>query len=173
VAKATYTPRERRLVADYASLFWAGRRVIFNPRLGPVPLESVRALTPNVPAKALSGYRRYPDALVDLGASVLMVEAKLIASGAAIGMLEEYLMLWASTNDYGDLHGKPITGCILTAFVDPIARQLADSHGFMWLVYAPSWIMTDLMSAEFNLSPPFVAGLSSTLQSGGSSSGTP
>ena len=172
MAKKAYTPRERRLVADYAALTWAGKRIIFNPRLGPVPLQTPRLLTPAVPPQALAGYRRYPDALVDLGSNVLMVEAKIIASGAAVGMLEEYLLLWSNTTEYGDMHGKPIQGAILTAFVDPFCKQIALEHGFLWLVYAPSWIMSDLMSSEFNLSPPFVSGLTSTLQDGGSSSGT-
>lgn len=159
-------------MAEYADMRWPTSRKIFNPRLGPAPLEVSRQLPPNVPPKALSGFRRYPDALIDLGESVLMVEAKVIASGGAIGMLEEYLLMWQDTDEYGDLHGKPIQGAILTAFVDPYARKQADLHGYLWLVYAPSWIMADLMSSEFNLSPPFVAGMASTLLPGGSSDGT-
>jgi len=168
MANRVYTARERRLLAEYGAFNWKGARVIYNPRLGPVPLQAIGMLAPNVPAAALSSYRRYPDALVIWPDRILMVEAKIIASGGAVGMLEEYLLLWPNSPDYQAEVLKPIQGAILTAFTDPIARQLAASHGMQWLIYSPSWIQADLMSSTFNMAPAKVSGLGSTLQDGGS-----
>ncbi len=148
-------------------MHWRSGRIVFNPRLGPVPLELQRMLPPNINPKALSSYRRYPDAIVGFADHVLMVEAKIIASGGAVGMMEEYLLLWKQTTEYGGLHKLPVTAAILTALTDPLAKQIALDHGMQWLVYSPGWILTDLMSSTFNITPPVVPGQASTLEARG------
>lgn len=152
----TYTPRERRLLSEFLSFNYPRARVITNVRLGPYPLQTARPLPPNVPATALSSFRRYADAIVIEPAQLTIIEAKIINAPVAVADLLLYKRLLPMTPDLAQYIHLPVRLLIVAAINDPILEQIAQEQGITTITFTPSWVYDDLMQTSFNTRPPLI-----------------
>jgi len=106
-------------------------------RLGPYPVKGAGAL--------LGVVQKWVDAVVYDGEQVWLIEAKLKRDIGVVSQLNHYRRVFRETPEFTELHAKPIRAKILMPFDDPAIRQEAQLNNIEYEVFAPEWVMKELV----------------------------
>jgi len=147
----SYQRRELRLLGEFLAATYPNAQIGNNVRLGDYPLQLAGALPPGVSKKALSGYRRYVDAVVKLPDKVILVEAKITLDVDAAASLELYAKLWPDTPELAPWTKLPVQLLIVAAIIDPVVKQLAEAKGITVVQYRPAWLQTTDLRSDVNV----------------------
>jgi hypothetical protein len=136
----TYTPAERRLLGEWLAQYHAEDVVVTHAYLGPLnsPLLNT-SLTPQE-INMLGLRRRWADAVILYDDHVEIVEAKVVSDPFVIAQIELYLSLFNQTIEFKNYWGKPLTGIIVAAVLDPSISALIRSKGLKEITYKPAWV---------------------------------
>ena len=150
-AHRPYVQRERRLMGEYLAATYPHDRVITGFRLGPTPILAGGNVPPGVSERYLSSWLLRADAIVMVGPEWQVWEVKNVATGAAIGQVEEYAMLLLQSPEYLAQHGGLVSRHILAGGITPSAMQMATQRGINVTLYAPPWYYADAANLGANL----------------------
>lgn len=147
----TYQRRELRLLGEWLAATYPNAIISNNVRLGDYPIHLAGALPAGMSKKALSGYRRYVDAVVKLPEKVLLVEAKITLDVDAAASLELYKELWPDTPEYDAWTKLPVELVIVAAIIDPVVKRLAEQKGVTVIQYSPPWLSVSDVASDANV----------------------
>jgi hypothetical protein len=108
-----------------------------------------KALSP-AKQKAFGVWNSWADARVYTGTEVLLVEAKIVATGTAYGEVMDYLDSYPTSTDYKQFTGKPIRGVVLAAYVKDRTRMLFAKYNIQTVIFTPSWAADTLSNKVFS-----------------------
>jgi len=127
------------LLSEWLALYHRDARVFHNLRLGPAPAVP-RGFVPSPEIERMLKRRnRYADAVVVTPAELLVVEAKMDPSSAAIGQVLDYADLVTSSPELAPYASLQIVPVVLWPADDPIAHRRAAALGVRVEIYTPSW----------------------------------
>jgi hypothetical protein len=139
--KRDWTPREMRLVAEYAARTWPEGGYWTNFRLGPPIVRDAGRFASDAEARMASqAFRRWVDLLVVEPHRLIVCEAKIVAAPGALAQIEVYLDLVAATPELAPYSDRPAVGMFLCAVPDPTVTALATRKGFEVVVFHPPWV---------------------------------
>ncbi len=138
---------ETRLLMDYLSAAYSGRRWMTNIRVGPIEPHVPRAGLTDSQKKILGAYRRYADAVVPLEGRLVVVETTMFKAVQKIGPLLEYVDLVPQTPELAEFAGWPVVGELVSPIPDPRAEALCRNVGLAFRVYVPDWL--DQFTAQY------------------------
>jgi hypothetical protein len=106
---------------------------------------------PLTPAQqnAFGVWNSWADARVFTGTEVLLVEAKIVATGTAYGEILDYLDQYPSSTDYKQFSGFSIRGVVLAAYVKDRTRMLFSNYGIQTVIFTPVWASDTLSNKVF------------------------
>ena len=108
-----------------------------------------KALSPSQ-QKAFGVWNSWADARVFTGTEVLLVEAKIVATGTAYGEILDYLDQYASSTDYKQYSAYPVRGVVLAAYVKDRTRMLFSDYGIQTVIFTPVWAGDTLANKVFS-----------------------
>lgn len=122
---------------------------IYELRLGPTT-QNVPGiqLTPAIEAM-LRRANWYADLVGMVGHELWVVEAKVVATPAAVGQLEFYRTLITSTPELGQWRDRLIVPILLVAVDDDAVHQFALGKGIRVEQFAPAWVENYLVQKHF------------------------
>jgi hypothetical protein len=136
-----YTPREMRLVSEYAAITWPNGGYWTHKRLGPPITNSAgQYMTQDEAAAVGSVFRRWADLIAVEPTQLIVCEGKMIAQPGAVSQLELYMDLIATTPELEPYSDRQIVGRLLCAIPDPATTALAARHGITVAVFRPPWV---------------------------------
>lgn len=151
MAQARNAPvqRESDLLGRFLGVRYAGKRVIVNVRLGPIPLIPGVSDVPGLPWNALHNFRRWADAVVLEPDRATIIEAKTIADPGLPSTLHLYRALWKRTPEYAQYSGLPVRLLAVVAFDDPVLTAIARTFDVETVVFTPADIAAELANTYF------------------------
>jgi hypothetical protein len=148
--RASRTEREAGLLGRFLATRFTTDRVIFNVRLGPIPLIPGVSDIPGLPWNALQNFRRWADAVVIQPDKVRIIEAKTIMDPGLPSTLELYKLLWLRTPEYQAFRALDVVLMAVVAFDDPVLSAIARRHGVEVVVFTPPDIAAELAAKYFS-----------------------
>lgn len=120
----------------------------YEMRLGPTPLvQGYLQVTPAIAAMMMRA-NRYADLIGPTATQLLVVEAKMVATPAAISQLTHYVNLVYGSpirDQYVNLSIQPV---LVWAVDDQVVHQMATAAGIRVDVFAPQWA-ADYLASQF------------------------
>jgi len=114
-------------------------------RLGPLPDEVDK------------GYYkvtlRWVDAVVYRDRRILLIEAKMKPTSAAVGQLNLYEKLFPQTSEFSEFAHLPIDKMLLTTYVDKNVLEMCLDNNIIYQVYCPQWA-ADYLKEKYNMYVP-------------------
>jgi hypothetical protein len=108
-----------------------------------------KPLTP-AQQKAFGVWNSWADARLFSGTEVLLVEAKIVATGTAYGEIIDYLDQYPTSTDYKAYSQYPVRGVVLAAYVKDRTRMLFGKHGIQTIIFTPTWASSTLANKVFS-----------------------
>lgn len=136
-----YTPRTSRLLREYLVATYPHAQRIAEYHLTQGNPSAIAAAAGKVSPRFGGQTLGYPDAAVITPDEVQLWEAKDYLTGAAVGQIEAYGLLWPISVEAGEYPDHRLTLHILAARDNPPARQMAQARGIEVVIYAPQWYM--------------------------------
>lgn len=136
--------REGRLVNEYLREYYPTSAQWKRVRLGSVA-DPEEARIHNVRL-------RWADAIVDTGDEIIIIEAKIRATPAALAQLELYEDLFGQTPEFSQHWEKPRRLVVLAAAEDQDVRRLAQDKGMDFVLFRPNWIR-EYLYQRFDIKP--------------------
>jgi len=102
------------------------------PRLGPIATVEESRL--------FKSLMRFPDAIVWDGATIHIIEAKIVPGFGAIGQLEGYAELFQLTPEFAPYHAASKNLIVLVGQDDVQVRAMAQNKGMEFIVFDPVWV---------------------------------
>lgn len=99
--------------------------------------------------RAFGVWNSWADARVYTGTEVLLIEAKIVGTGAAYGELMDYLDQYPTSTDYSQFRPAPIRGVVVAAYVKDRTRMLFANYGVSTTIFTPSWAGDTLSNKIF------------------------
>lgn len=138
--KRQWQPREQRLVSEYLAATYPDYETRTRVRVGSVhPELKPESLEPGE-LRAMGVWRRWADAVVFLKTKLVLIEAKIRPSPAAIAEIELYARLLPLTPELADHRGKPIEKTLLFALEDPVIVAMARERDIKVVYFRPKWV---------------------------------
>jgi len=126
---------------------------VYEMRLGPTPLlNNGLPVTPRI-ANMLARANRYADLIGAVAGTILVVEAKVVATPAAISQLQLYVNLAYASPIRDQFPLLPITPVLVWAVDDPIVHQMAIAAGITVEVFSPPWVAAYLQNRFYPPQP--------------------
>ena len=91
--------------------------------------------------------RLWPDKILIEDGKVIIIEAKIKPTSAAIGQLNEYARLFPETPEFFFVKDYTIRKMILTTRPDRVIEEMAAASGIEYVVYLPDWLKFELEAA--------------------------
>ncbi len=118
---------EAMYVNKYVKEFYPKATVLGKTRVGAYPEGNA----------AYSVILGYPDKIILLPGLVIIVEAKIKPSSAAVGKLEFYGLNFLKTPGFEVYSGFKIELQLVTPIEDPAVREYAEGKGMKYIIYKP------------------------------------
>jgi len=135
-----WTPRESRLVAEWATQTYPNAHIRFRVSLGSLtPALLADGLTA-AELRMLGHSRRWVDAMIVEPNAVHLVEAKIRMSPGALEQLELYRRLFPLTPELAHLHHITPTLHAVFAVEAPDLSAIARERGVLVHTYHPAWV---------------------------------
>ncbi len=135
-----WTPRESRLVAEWAVASYPSAHIRFRVDVGNLtPALQGGDLTANE-LRALGRSRRWVDAMIVEPNAVHLVEGKIRLSPGALEQLELYRRLFPMTPELAHLHHLTPTLHLVFAIEDPVLTAIARERGVLVHIFHPPWV---------------------------------
>ena len=122
---------EKRLITEWLWQFHREHQQWKRIRLGQVPTRDM--------AQLYKVGLFWADAIVFDPPHLLIVEAKIRPSLAAIGQLEAYRELLKVTPEFEQFRGNPIRLVLLTTIEDRNVRRFCEDKGIEYIIFKPEW----------------------------------
>lgn len=143
------TQASTRLLHEWAVMQPWDQQPFYELRLGQTKQHTNGlALTPEL-EEMLRNSNWYADLVGPSQGVLLVIEAKIVASPAAIGQLEHYVQLVWSTPKLREFLNRPIVPVLLCAVDDSMIHQSAMNKGIRIEVFSPPWIQEYLKTKHF------------------------
>ena len=140
---------ETQLLAEWWATLPRGWPNRTHVNVGAAMLEyQGRALTPAQQA-AFGVWNDWADMRIFTGAEVWIVEAKIVATGAAYGQLLDYADEYPLSADYREFKPAPIVPIVLCAFERVRTAALFQRFGARTILFTPSWAGNSLARKVF------------------------
>lgn len=137
-----YTPRTTRLLREYLATHYPNATRIAEFHLTKPNPGAIARAGGDVSQRFGGEVMGYPDALVVLPHEVQLWEAKDSLTGAAIGQIEAYAMLWPLSVESAQYAGLPLTLHILAARAGQHYIEMAAAKNIDVVIYAPAWYVS-------------------------------
>ncbi len=135
-----WTPRESRLIAEWAIRTFPNGHVRFRVDLGNLkPALATTGLSPNE-LRALGRSRRWVDAMIVEPEVVHLAEAKIRLSPGALEQLELYRRLFPMTPELEHLRDRRLELHLVFAVEDPVLTAIARERGVKVHTFHPPWV---------------------------------
>jgi hypothetical protein len=139
VGKQVNAQREMTLLAEWLGTLPATWKSKTHVNAGAQVLQyHGQALTP-AQQKAFGVWNDWVDARVYTGSEVWIVEAKIVATGAAYGQLLDYLNQYRSSADYQKFAPAPIVGVVVCQAARGATTNLFAQYGIRTIIFSPSF----------------------------------
>jgi hypothetical protein len=139
-ASDKWAPRETAMVTEWVAKTFPMDRVIIRARVG-APDASLVEQVGEARADALSKvFKRWVDAVIIRPQEVILVEAKIRGTPAALGQLVAYRDLFRKTPEFRDVATRPTRLLLLTPWDDADLKDTAASLGIDVVNYRPPWL---------------------------------
>jgi hypothetical protein len=150
-------PWSTMLLREWAAARYPGIPLREQLRLGPTTSElNGRTVSPAM-QRAMSVFNWFSDGILVLDDQVLVIEAKLRATPAAVSQVEFYLQQMIRTPELQQFMNRPFVPLVLWAIDDPAVSAYARSRGVRVEVYTPAWIedwMSQVLYRTRRTNPP-------------------
>src|SRR5579862_69750 len=100
--------------------------------------------------RAFGVWNSWADARVFTGTEVLLVEAKIVATGTAYGEIMDYLDQYPTSSDYKQFSPKPIRGVVVAAYAKDRTRMLFSNYNIQTIIFTPTWAADTLSNKVFS-----------------------
>jgi hypothetical protein len=135
-----WTPREMRLVAEWAVKTYPGTDIRFRVSLGSLTAAlDVTGLTA-AELRLLGHSRRWVDCMIVEPGVVHLVEGKIRLSPGGLEQLELYRRLFPLTPELESLRSRAVELHLVFAVEDPVLSAIARDRGVRVHVYHPPWV---------------------------------
>jgi hypothetical protein len=165
-----WTPRESRLVAEWAIATYPAAIIRFRVSLGSLTSALTGSDLTADELRAIGHSRRWVDAMIVEPNAVHLVEAKIRLSPGALEQLELYRRLFPMTPELQHLHHLTPDLHLVFAVEDPVLTAIARERGVHVHTYHPAWVdeyLNELLARERRPTQP--RGLQSSLPLDGKS----
>lgn len=125
---------------DYLADRYPGRRWWTNVRVGPIDPHVPRPDLSEAQRKLMGAFRRYADAVVLDGDTLVIVETTIFKAVEKIGPLLEYARLLPQTPEFAEWRGLPIRAELVSPIPDQRAAELAGQVGITFVTWEPPWL---------------------------------
>lgn len=132
--------REPKFVSEYVLANYAGRRVVFNAPLGPIPSELVADVGEAAAIRLYRSWRPRVDAIIWDDDGVVLLEGKIDTPRNAIGDLLFYRPLWGVTPEYRPFWSAPLRLVLLTPWAPDWLEVVAKAYDVEMEIYTPGWL---------------------------------
>jgi hypothetical protein len=136
----TWQPAETRLVAEYLAVHYPDKRALQRVRVGRIPSELPQGGLSPEELRMLGVWRRWVDAVVFDGPTVLLIEAAIRPDPGDISQLDLYMRLFPTTPEFSDVRPADLRGGLVYAIDDPPVRSLARDRGYTVAIFRPPWV---------------------------------
>lgn len=128
---------EAKYVNEWLLLNYPNKPYWKRVHLGPLPKKTL--------ARMYLVTQRWADAVIKNGDSIVLVEAKLRPTAAAVGQLLLYKDLFRQTDMFREFWGFPLKLVFLTTREDKDIKAQCDAHDIDYVVYRPKWVIDYLV----------------------------
>ena len=136
----TWQPAETRLVAEYLAIHYPDARTLQRVRVGRIPSELPDGGLSPAELAMLGVWRRWVDAVVFDGLTVLLIEASIRPNPGKVSQLDLYMRLFPATPEFADYRAADLRGRLVFAMEDPVVCGLAAERGYTVAVFRPPWV---------------------------------
>ena len=137
------------LLREWAALKYPGYWLREQVRLGPTQSSLVNVQVSPALEAALRVWNWYADGVLVAPGEVLVIEAKVQPTPAAVGQVLFYLELMASTPELTASLSLPFVPMVLFAESDSRVTRFAQAKGVRVEIYTPAWIADYLTQVQF------------------------
>src|SRR5712691_5495791 len=135
-----WTPRESRLVAEWAALFFPHAELRTRVDLGDLKLAMDTTGLTAAELRAAGRSRRWVDLMVIEPRTVHLVEGKIRLEPGALEQLELYKELWPRTPEFAEHRDKQVELHLVFAIEDSVLTAIARRRGVLVHIYHPPWV---------------------------------
>jgi hypothetical protein len=137
------------LLREWAQVKYPGVRLAEQFRLGPTSAKLIGVEVSPALERALRVENWYADGILALANEVLIIEAKVKATPAAVGQVKFYQRLAFSTPELQPLMALPFVPVVLFAEDDTTVSNFCRQEGVRVELYTPPWIADYLTQVQF------------------------
>ena len=142
-------PWSTLLLREWAAKKYPGARLVEQFRLGPTSAKLVGVTVSPALERALRVENWYADGIITLANEVLIIEAKVKATPAAVGQVKFYQRQAFRTPELQPLMSLPFVPVLLFAEEDADVSQFCQQEGCRVEIYTPDWIADYLTQVQF------------------------
>ena len=135
-----WTPRESRLVAEWATQTYPTADIRFRVSLGAGRPALEDPTLSDAELRQIGVKRRWVDAMIVEPRTVHLVEAKIRLTPGGLEQLELYRHLFPLTPELANLRGRELQLHLVMAIPDPVLVTIARSRGVQVHVFKPAWV---------------------------------
>ena len=135
-----WEPREMRLVEDYCKEFYSGAKVLYRVRLGSAPLVVKSKFGKDRGERWFQPFKPWADAVIILPDQVILLEAKLRATTAALGQVLMYRDVFFDTPEFVQYKGRELITRVISPWWDEKIANLLHQYKIETEYYEPAWV---------------------------------